>query len=61
MSDEFDPILEEEADDLLATPKKKGVLGDEDDELFEDELSLDEEDPLFADLNFGLGADDDAY
>ncbi len=61
MSDEFDQLLEEEADDLLALPKKKGLPGEEDDELFEDELNLDDEDPLFADLNFGIGADDDTY
>lgn len=56
MSDEFDPLLEEDTDEL--TPKKKGA-GSEDDDLFGDEISLDEEDPFMADLGYGFGGEEE--
>ena len=63
MSDEFDPLLEDDIDGLdPLAPKKKGLTSDEDD-IFGDEISLDDEDPFMADLGYGFGAaeDDDAY
>lgn len=58
--DELDPLLEEDADELLLG-KKKGIHSD-DDELFEGELDLEDEDPFMSDLGYGFGGeDDDAY
>lgn len=61
-NDELDPLLEEDADELLLGKKKAGIHSD-DDELFEGELDLiEDEDPFMADLGYGFGAEDeDAY
>lgn len=61
-NDELDPLLEEDADELLLAKKKGGVHSDDDDELFEGELDLEDEDPFMADLGYGFGnEDEDAY
>ena len=57
-NDELDPLLEEDADELLLAKKKGGVHSD-DDELFEGEADLEEEDPFMADLGYGFGAEDE--
>jgi hypothetical protein len=61
-NDELDPLLEEDADELLLAKKKGGIHSDDDDELFEGEADLEEEDPFLADLGYGFGTEDeDAY
>jgi len=57
MSDEFDPLLEEDIDPLA--PKKKGTGTDDDDDLFGDDINLEEEDPFMADLGYGFGSEDE--
>lgn len=60
MSDELDPLLEGEDEELLPKKKRDISSGDEFDE-FNDDLDMDdlEEDPFMSDLGYGFGSEDE--
>jgi hypothetical protein len=57
MSDELDPLLDEDIDDLI--PKKKVVGLDDEDDIFGDDVVLEEEDPFMTDLGYGFGSEEE--